>query len=267
MSRPTPALRMLLFAMLTSCGLLSQIATAAAAQGETTPGAALKHDKGDDAPNEGCGALPDAGKLKELLKQAPVEGEVGGFAGGRFEWAAVVDRDGTLCALAVSTDDPSAAWPGSRAIAIAKAFTANAFSSDTKPMSTARLYTMSLPGHSLWGAGNGNPFNPACMGAPDAAAPTGKVCGGTIVFGGGVPLYRDKKRIGGLGASGDSPCADHEIAKRMRHGAGLDPDKGASADDITYAKVDGPTLFTHPLCHNTWRNGKKIGEEPAGMKH
>src|SRR5262249_17398654 len=39
-------------------------------------------------------------------------------------WAAVVDRKGVLCAVISSDPD---AWPGSRAIAIAKAYTANAF--------------------------------------------------------------------------------------------------------------------------------------------
>jgi hypothetical protein len=130
-------------------------------------------------------------------------------------------------------------------------------------MSTARLYTMSQPGHSLWGIASGNPFNPECMGPPGSDAGIGKVCGGTIAFGGGVPLYRGQTRVGGLGVSGDTACADHEIAKRMRHGAGLDPAKGQFADDIMFSKVDGASVYTHPLCVNTWRNGKKIGDEPA----
>jgi uncharacterized protein GlcG (DUF336 family) len=235
---------------------------AAAAEGETTPGAAMKKDKSSDV-GTGCADLPDTLKLKRLLREAPGTGEAGGLGGGRFQWAAVVDRNGTLCALAVSTDDAAAAWPGSRAIAMAKAFTANAFSSDTTPLSTARLYTLSLPGHSLWGAGAGNPLNAACLSTPDTTTGIGKVCGGTIVFGGGVALYRGKTRVGGLGTSGDTSCTDHEIAKRMRHAAGLDPEKGEFVDDITYAKADGATIYSHPLCPNTWRNGKKIGEEGA----
>jgi uncharacterized protein GlcG (DUF336 family) len=151
--------------------------------------------------------------------------------------------------------------PSQRGIAKAKAYTANAFSSDTTPMSTARLYTMSLPGHSLWGAGAGNPLNPLCLNAADDAGGVGKVCGGTITFGGGVPLYKGNTRVGGLGLSGDTPCADHEIAKRIRSAAGLDPANGPGADDIMYSSVDGPSVFTHPLCVNTWRNGKKIGNE------
>jgi hypothetical protein len=29
-----------------------------------------------------------------------------------------------------------------------------------------------------------------------------------------------------------------------------------------FTKADGPSVFAHPLCKNTWRNGKKIGDEP-----
>jgi uncharacterized protein GlcG (DUF336 family) len=187
---------------------------------------------------------------------------VGGLAEGHSEWAAVVDRKGEICTVAVSTDDPSAAWPGSQAIAKAKAYTANSFSTDMLPLSTARLYTMAQPGHSLYGAADANPFNPACLQAPDGKGGGPKLCGGTIVFGGGVPLYKGKTRVGGLGASGDTACADHEMAKRMRDKAGLNPPGGALADDIWFTRTDGPSIYAHPVCKNTWRNGKKIGEEP-----
>jgi uncharacterized protein GlcG (DUF336 family) len=176
-----------------------------------------------------------------------------------------VDRDGQLCALAVSTEDLGATWPGSRGIAIAKASTANAFSSDTAPLSTARLYTLSQPGHSLWGAANGNPLNPLCQGAAnDTTTGIGKVCGGTIVFGGGLALYKGQTRVGGLGVSGDTSCADHEIAKRVRLAAGLSP-SGLPSDEIVYTVADGPSPFAHPLCPNTFRDGIKLGDEtPAG---
>src|SRR5439155_6385754 len=119
----------------------------------TTEGAAKeKQDVPGERRGGGCADVPSADDLRKLLKDAPAQAEVGGMASGKFEWAAVVDRSGQVCAVVVSTDDPTAAWPGSQAIAIAKAYTANAFSTDSVPMSTARLYTMSLPGHSLWGA-------------------------------------------------------------------------------------------------------------------
>jgi uncharacterized protein GlcG (DUF336 family) len=210
-----------------------------------------------------CRNLPDTAAIKDLLNRAPSsEGEAGGLFSGHAEWAAVVDRQGVLCAVAASLGDPSAVWLGSLHIAKAKAYTANAFSSDTTPLSTARLYTFTQPGHSLWGIAAGSPFNADCLDTPDHAGNgVGKVCGGAIAFGGGVPLYRDNTRVGGLGVSGDTACADHEIAKRMRHLASLDPAKGEFADDITYISADGPSIYSHPLCANTWRNGKKIGEE------
>jgi uncharacterized protein GlcG (DUF336 family) len=255
--------------------LLAMLIAAAQQDGgaQTAPGAGPRTTEGiakekQETPGEhkgqaGCGDLPSAEELRKLLQDAPKQGEVGGMAEGRFEWAAIVDRSGRVCAVVVSTEDPTAAWPGSQAIALAKAYTANAFSTDQVPLSTARLYTMSLPGHSLWSAANGNPLNPECLVRPEGHGnQNGKVCGGTIAFGGGVPLYKGKTRVGGLGASGDTPCADHEIAKRIRDKAGLNPPSGAYADDIQYSKADGASIYTHPLCLHTWRNGKKIGEEP-----
>ena len=77
-----------------------------------------------------------------------------------------------------------------------------------------------------------------------------------------MPLYNSQgKIIGGLGVSGDTSCADHEIAKRVRNLAGLNPPGGALVDDITYSSVDGASPFTHPLCPNTYRNGILIGNE------
>jgi uncharacterized protein GlcG (DUF336 family) len=231
--------------------------------GQTIVGAAQgEMPQPGENPHQGCEELPNAEELKALLQKAPDEAQIGGLFGGRMEWGAIVNRAGELCAVAVSSDDPAAAWPGSLAIAKAKAFTANAFSTDEQPLSTARLYTMSQPGHSLWGAGAGNPMDPACIESLREKFVAGKVCGGTIVFGGGVPLYRNKTRVGGLGVSGDTPCADHEIAKRIRNTLQLNPLKGAYVDDIQYSSVDKPSIYTHPLCPNTWRNGEKIGEEP-----
>jgi uncharacterized protein GlcG (DUF336 family) len=210
-----------------------------------------------------CRDLPSAQDLKKWLRAAPgVEGEAGGLFSGQMEWASIVNRQGELCATAVATDDPASAWPGSQAVSKAKAYTANAYSTDGLPLSTARLYTLTLPGHSLWGVAEPNPFRPECLAAPnDINATNGKVCGGSIAFGGGVPLYRGKTRVGGLGLSGDTACTDHEIAKRIRHLAELDPEKGEFADDIVYTHADGPSPFAHPLCANTWRNGQKLGDE------
>ena len=218
----------------------------------------------DDNPKANCSGLPTAATLRTLLQAAPATGgEAGGLFHGSRMWGAVVNRDGVLCAAATSTADPTQVWPGSQAIAKSKAYTANAFSLDTLPLSTARLYTFTQPGHSLWSLGFYNAFDPNFLAPPSATGGGDRgIPGGMIFFGGGVPLYDSNgKIIGALGVSGDTSCTDHEIAKRVRTAAKLNPPGGPAVDDITYSSMDGPSVFTHPLCLNTYRNGTLIGTE------
>jgi len=213
-----------------------------------------------------CSGLPTASQLTAWLKSAPGSGgDAGGLFHGSRMWGAIVNSDGELCAVAASQDDPRQVWPGSQAIAKSKAYTANAFSIDSLPLSTAQLYTFTQPGHSLWSLGQSNLFDTGFLAAPSGGnLGKNQIPGGLIFFGGGVPLYRNGKVIGGLGVSGDTSCADHEIAKRARDLAGLNPPGGKLADDISYSSVDGASAFTHPLCPNTFRNGTFIGnEKPA----
>ena len=240
------------------------LASAACGDGERAPSVTVSStdrdtlEPGRSGPT-GCDAVPDADELAQFLRAAPDSGNAGGLFAGRAEWVAVVNRAGAVCAVVAPNDSTGGRWPGSRAISMAKAHTANGFSTDTLAFSTARLYTLTQPGHSLWGIAEAAPFNPECL-DPSSDA---KVCGGAIAFGGGVPLYRAGRIVGGLGVSGDTPCADHEIAKRIRGMAGLAPARGNLVDDITYSLVDHPSIYTHPLCPNTWRNGQRIGDEPV----
>ena len=171
----------------------------------------------------------------------------GGLFSPNLMWSAVVDRSGTLCSV-IKTGD---AWPGSRQIAIAKAFTANGFSNDKLALSTANLYAPTQPGGSLYGLNNSNPFNPFFL--PDNVG-IGFVPGGIITFGGGVALYQNGQVIGGLGVSGDTSCADHAIAYRMRNLAGLDKIPGGATtngtDNIEYLAPGEPpdTGFKQPHC-------------------
>ncbi|MGN6702448.1 MAG: GlcG/HbpS family heme-binding protein [Burkholderiaceae bacterium] len=185
--------------------------------------------------------------LQQQLAKVVVlaDGNGGIFKPNRM-WSAIVDRGGHLCSVTKTGD----AWPGSRAIAIAKAGTANDFSNDALALSTANLYAATQPGGSLYGLNNSNPFNPDFL---EKGAGYGRVTGGIITFGGGVPLYVGGKVIGGLGVSGDSACADHTIAYRMRRNAELDNIPGGvgpnGTDNIDYAATGTtPTGFQHPHC-------------------
>lgn len=220
-------------------------------------------DDDKDKNGKDCHGLPGETQLRQFLVAAPGHGgNAGGLFFGTRMWAAVVNRNGDVCAFTTSTTDPTQVWPGSQAIAKSKAYTANAFSLDTLALSTALLYTFTQPGHSLWSLGGSNLFDPEFLAPPSGhGGGRNKIVGGQIFFGGGVPLYNNGKIIGGLGVSGDTSCTDHEIAKRVRDLANLNPPGGKLVDDITYSFVDGPSVFTHPLCPNTFRNGVHIGTE------
>lgn len=178
----------------------------------------------------GCEKLPDHGKLRTVLQSVVKEGKVSNSGLGNQEWAVVVNRDGVVCAVVFSGPDRNAEWPGSRVIAGEKASTANALSSPNFALSTANLYFPSQPGQSLFSLTTSAPPNPqaAYGGNPDQFGQNndpmvGKPIGGVIVFGGGLALYESKGHIvGGLGVSGDTSCADHVVAWKMRHQLKLD---------------------------------------------
>jgi uncharacterized protein GlcG (DUF336 family) len=205
-------------------------------------------------------------KLQDALRKA-VKASGGPSNGGfdNHEWAAVVARDGTVCALAFSGDSWTDQWLGSRAIAAEKASTANAFSLSQRAIATANLYAGAQPGGFLFGIASSAPPNDEAIAAGDprsyggASDPmVGKRLGGIIVFGGGLALYGDDGLVGGLGVSGDSSCADHNVAWRIRHQLGLDhvpagvnPNK---KDAIVYdIGADGRSAsgFGHPRCKGT----------------
>jgi uncharacterized protein GlcG (DUF336 family) len=211
---------------------------------------ALAQDQGYEPP--GC-SLSQAVVNKVLGTLASVvKLSNGGLFSPNRMWAAVVDRQGVLCG--VTRSDPDA-WPGSRDIAIAKAYTANGFSSHTLALSTANLYGPTQPGGSLYGLNNSNPFNPVFNAQGTGI---GFAVGGIITFGGGVALYSGGEVIGGLGVSGDTSCADHAIAYRMRAQAGYNVTP--TSDNISYyagSPPDGlitspdqvnPSLFDQPHC-------------------
>jgi uncharacterized protein GlcG (DUF336 family) len=183
-----------------------------------------------DASGTNCSGLPDWNKLKQALTSVVKEGPEANSGLGNPEWAAIVNRDGMVCAVAFSGPDRSAEWPGSRLIAAEKANTANALSGPNFALSTANLFAGSQPWQSLYSLASSGPPNPAAAFAAPASKfgqqddpMVGKPIGGTIVFGGGLGLYASKgKIVGGLGVSGDTSCADHVIAWKLRHALKLD---------------------------------------------
>ncbi len=175
-------------------------------------------------------------------------------------WAVVVNRSGVVCAVAFSGPNADSQWLLSRQIAAAKAFTANGLSLDSAPISTAQLYPWVQPGapaNPLFGLAAGNPVSPEdAYKGPSSRFGTandpmiGKRVGGTITFGGGLGLYDGTRAIGGLGLSGDTACADHSTAWRLRNLLAMKPTVGD--DRITLDNVTG-----HPHCpSDTGTQGK-----------
>ncbi|WP_444917116.1 GlcG/HbpS family heme-binding protein [Microbulbifer sp. JMSA003] len=203
--------------------------------------------------------LPKYSELKAVLKDV-VKEQNGGFSLNM--WATVVDRDGIVRAVVFSGEDRGDQWPGSRVISAQKANTANAFSLPGLPLSTANLFTAVQPGGSLYGLQHSNPVdtNVAYSGLPNDIGTEhdpmiGKKIGGVNVFGGGLALYKDDgKLLGAVGVSGDSSCADHNIAWKVRHmlkmdyiPEGVSPSKD---DNIVNDIVGGVSAggWGHPAC-------------------
>ena len=174
-----------------------------------------------------CDGLPTHAQLKAALIAARGQPN-GGFS--LDMWATVVNRDGVVCAVAFTGNERGDQWPGSRVISAQKANTANAFSLPGLALSTANLYTATQPGGSLAGLQASNPVDvgvayrgqPANNGQRNDPMVGGRI-GGINIFGGGLALYTESGLlIGGLGVSGDSSCADHNIAWRVRDTLDLD---------------------------------------------
>jgi uncharacterized protein GlcG (DUF336 family) len=212
--------------------------------------------------NWACRGLPSHAQLKAALSAARQQPN-GGF--NLDMWATAVNRDGVVCAVAFTGANSGAQWPGSRVISAQKANTANAFSLPTLALSTANLWAATQPGGSLYGLQHSNPVDtdtayrgPASDHGTANDPMVGKRIGGVNVFGGGLALYNSARNlIGAVGVSGDTSCADHNIAWRTRAALNMDHVPGGvgtpgRADNINYAgQVPVPSLradFSHPVC-------------------
>jgi uncharacterized protein GlcG (DUF336 family) len=205
-----------------------------------------------------CAGLPNNKQLRAALSSAQAE-KNGGF--GLHMWATVVNREGFVCTVAFSGADRNQQWPGSRIISAQKAYTANAFSLDGLALSTANLYSATQPGGSLFGLQASNPIdasvaykgNPIRYGLKNDPL-SGLKIGGINVFGGGLGLYKKVNGknviVGAIGVSGDSSCADHNIAWRTRAnlaGLGLN----VIPSGVSLAKDDG-MVYDHDKVYAGW---------------
>jgi uncharacterized protein GlcG (DUF336 family) len=242
--------------------LMSVAATLASASAVAREGEADRSaDSFIDVTASACAGLPSHEALRNALAFAR------GLDNGGFDldmWAAVVNRDGIVCAVAFTGTDRGRQWPGSRVIAAQKANTANAFSLPTLSLSTANLWAAVQPGGSLFGLQHSNPVDTDAAYAGPASAfgqpgdpLVGQRIGGVNVFGGGLALYNARKQlVGAIGVSGDTSCADHNIAWRTRQKLALDwvpGGVGVNGDDnINYqgivAEPSVPADFSHPIC-------------------
>jgi uncharacterized protein GlcG (DUF336 family) len=239
--------------------------------GLTLAVAACSDDNGNSGGSvgpDGSPSLPTFARVQFVLDSVQALPDVtSGDANGGFGldmWATVVDRSGIVRVVAFSGAKEGDQWPASRVISAQKANTANSLSLDGLALSTANLYSAVQPGGSLFGLQESNPVNPdvAYGGNADDYGTTsdfmlGKRIGGVNVFGGGLALYDATGAvIGAIGVSGDSSCADHVIAWRVRHALVLDyipggVDPASGTDNIVF-DIDGSGTsasgWGHPSC-------------------
>ncbi len=226
-------------------------------------GAARADDQAADV-QAACADLPSHAQLHAALAAARAQAN-GGF--NLDMWGTIVNRDGVVCAVAFTGADRGSQWPGSRVISAQKANTANAFSLPQLSLSTANLFSAVQPGGSLFGLQASNPVSTAVAyrgdsrryGTPDDPMTGGKI-GGVNVFGGGLALYDAKHAlIGAVGVSGDSSCADHNIAWRTRHNLSL---------DFVPAGVSGDASRPDNIVYDiTPASGLELGVSASGWGH
>jgi uncharacterized protein GlcG (DUF336 family) len=238
-----------------------------AAMFATTAGAGWaqgSNSQGGNSQSSACRDLPSQSALRAALVDAK-QASNGGF--GLNMWATVVNRDGVVCAVAFTGNNRGDQWPGSRVISAQKANTANAFSLPGLALSTANLYTAVQPGGSLFGLQESNPVNvdvayggsPSNYGQANDPMVGGRI-GGVNVFGGGLALYKpDGRIVGAVGVSGDTSCADHNIAWRTRNNLDLDHvPSGVSGDG------DRPDNIVFDIASQP---GQMPGVSPSGWGH
>jgi uncharacterized protein GlcG (DUF336 family) len=225
--------------------------------------AVLAHDAKDESDGfkemrGACKDLPSWRDLRAALCAATTGTPdcSGPAAHGGFSlhmWGTVVNRDGVVCAVAISAQ---------------KANTANAFGLPGFAISSAQLWEATRDQGSLADLTESNPVDTsvayrgpsARYGLPNDPM-VGRKIGGVNDFGGGLALYNQHGIIGALGVSGDSSCEDHSVAWNTRANLGLDNVPGGPAtafgvggavlgDELIFIDVADNPGFGHQHCFN-----------------
>jgi hypothetical protein len=249
-----------------------------------------------------CPQLPSWYQLQGAVANVVAKGGNGGL--GFNMWATLVANDGTVCAVAFSGNAYTDQWLGSRVISAQKANTANAFSlgkgstpassafgTNGLALSTANLFTAVQPGGSLYGLQHSNPVDPGLaygdgnpanfQGGPISALTFGTQndpmvglrIGGVNVFGGGLALYQNGNKVGGLGVSGDTSCTDHMVAWRVRNALRLDSFNGVPGVSGDASRPDNIVFDIFPNGDGTGGTGQSptgtggVGQSTGGFGH
>jgi uncharacterized protein GlcG (DUF336 family) len=193
---------------------------------------------------KGGGSGIDAGAIETACASAAKNQSSAVRPGKKTKmWCAVVDREGEAVAInATDTggtpSDPagSDAWRGSIEIALGKAYSAVAFSSNDQALNTYHLGLASRPDGGgagavgtddgpapLWGIGNSNPYRPLTGSGGNPDDGLRKFHHGIITFAGGEPVYDCSSHllIGAVGVSGDGVDEDDAVATAAVTGAGF----------------------------------------------
>ncbi len=207
--------------------------------------------------NAGCGDISYA-QLQNAANAALAGADTGGL--GLNMWATFVNETGNVCAV-VNTGTKgklagNSQWLGSRVISAQKANTGNAFSLDGLAISSGALFAAVQPGGSLYGLQESNPVdaeaaykgNSHNFGKANDPL-VGSRVGGINVFGGGLPLYKNGVKIGGIGVSGDTSCTDHAFAWKMRVLLAAEPSASVfPVEKLTLVPSGFDALGKHPTC-------------------
>jgi len=180
---------------------------------------------------------------------------------GNHMWVTMVDNTGKVCHVVNTAGEgqrSSQTWGVSRVISAQKANTSAGLSLNAvppnpiQPWASGMVYAAAQPGGFLYGVQHSNPVDAsrAYDGSPAAYGTSfdpliNKRIGGINVFGGGLPLYLAGKKIGAIGASGDTSCTDHAFAWRVR----LALDVAGRVDANTGDEID-ISGGAHPACPN-----------------